>query len=124
MQTIRRYANRKYYHLEGHRYVSLAEIAALVRSGEEVRIVQHPGGEEITAEVLAQIVAQERPAGLTAWLSTLIRLGRTPPEEPARTLLAHLGLPSQEQWRQVEQQVARLEELVQRLLDEREKGML
>ncbi|MGB9606823.1 MAG: polyhydroxyalkanoate synthesis regulator DNA-binding domain-containing protein, partial [Bryobacteraceae bacterium] len=33
MQTVRRYANRKFYHLQGHRYITLEGIATLVRSG-------------------------------------------------------------------------------------------
>ncbi len=121
MQTFRRYANRKLYHVEGHCYVSLREIADLLRAGEEVRVYTYPNGEDVTAQVLARIIAQEKPAGWEGWLSTLIRLGQASAEEVGRLLLARMGLPTRAQWERLEAQVARLEVLLSRLLDE-EKG--
>lgn len=117
MQTIRRYANRKYYHLQGHRYVNLSEIAALIRAGQEVQAFAHPGGEEITTEVLAQIIAQESPAGLSSWLTSLIRWSQETWEEPWRSLADSLGLPSRAQWRALGKRIARLEELLEQLLE-------
>jgi len=131
MQTIRRYGNRKFYHLEGHRYVNLDGIAALVRAGQEVCVLAHPGGRDITAEVLGQIVARgpapgedARPAGLSFLLSSLIRLGRLPVEEAGRLLAAGLGLPGREEWGRLEEKVARLEALLQQLLDEGKSEVL
>ncbi len=115
MQTVRRYANRKFYHLEGHRYLNLAGIAALIRAGEEVVILEHPGGRDITPTVLAQVIAQEEPAGLSALLAALIRGGRYPLEEAGRLLLASLGLPTRAQWQRLEEQVRRLEGLLAQL---------
>lgn len=124
MQTIRRYANRKLYHVEGHRYVNLAAIAALIRGGEDVRVWEHPSGREITIEVMARIIGRERPAGLASFLTSLIRLGRQPLEGAGRTLLAGLGVPTRREWERLDAQVAHLEALVQRLLDERRGGVL
>lgn len=123
MQTVRRYANRKFYHLEGHCYLNLEGIAELVRAGEEVVVLEHPGGRDITPAVLAQVIAQEEPAGLNALLAALIRGGRYPLEEAGRLLLASLGLPTRAQWQRLEGQVRRLEELLARL-DGEKGGML
>jgi hypothetical protein len=115
LQTIRRYANRKLYHLEGHRYVNLEGIADLIRAGEEVAVSDQASGQEITTEVLAQVIAQERPAGLNAFLAALIRGGRYPLEEAGRLFLSTLGLPTRAQWLDLEAEVARLEALLARL---------
>ncbi len=124
MQTVRRYANRKLYHVEAHRYVSLREIADLLRAGEEVRVYTYPDGEDVTAQVLARLIAQERPAGWEGWLASLIRLGQASTEEIAHFLLARLGFPSRAQWKRLEAQVSRLEALLARLLDERKNRVL
>jgi hypothetical protein len=124
MATIRRYANRKLYHVERHRYVNLSDITALVRAGEDVRVLEHPGARDITTEVLAQIIARERWPGLSSLLASLIRWGRQPLGGVGRALLGGLGLPDRGEWQQLEAQVAHLEALVQQLLDERTDRML
>jgi hypothetical protein len=118
VQTIRRYANRKLYHVEGHRYVKLDDVAALIRAGDQVHALEYPAEEDITVEVLAQVVARERSAGLASSLAALIRRGRLPLEEAGWHLGDGLGLPSREQWVQLERQVARLESLLDRFLDQ------
>jgi hypothetical protein len=118
-QTIRRYANRKLYHVEGHRYVKLEDIARLVRAGHEVVVLDHAGGEDITTEVLAQVISQERPAGLDALLTALIRGGKQPLEEAGRLFFTTLGLPTRAQWRQLEGKVNHLEALIEALRRER-----
>ncbi len=118
MQTIRRYANRKLYHVEGHRYVKLDDVAALIRAGEQIRAVEYPAEEDITVEVLAQVVARERFAGLASSLEALIRWGRLPLEEAGRHIGDSLGLPSREQLLELEDQVDRLESLLDRFLDQ------
>jgi polyhydroxyalkanoate synthesis repressor PhaR len=124
MPTIRRYANRKFYYLESHRYVNLKDIAGLIRAGQEVRVLEHPGGRDITTEVLAQVIVQERPSGLDSFLTALIRFGRYPLEEAVRRILAGLGLPTRAQWQELEGEVTRLEALLRTLLDEDESRML
>ena len=115
LQTIRRYANRKLYHVEGHRYINLGDIAQLIRSGDEVKVLDHTSGEDITTEILAQVIAQERPAGLQAFLTALIRGGKHPLEEAGRLLSATLGLPTRTQWQQLEGELDRLEALIEEL---------
>lgn len=118
MQTIRRYANRKFYHLEGHRYINLSDIAAMIRDGKEVRVQEHPGGRDLTTEVLAQIIALEQAAGLAPSLMALIRWGGASLAGTGRLFQERAGLPDPVQWRRLEEQVARLEGLVRQLVDE------
>ena len=78
MRQIKKYANRKLYDLEAKRYVSLRGIAALVREGEEVQVLDNETGEDITSLILSQILReQERAGGLLPRpvLMALVRRG-------------------------------------------------
>ena len=56
MKLIKRYTNRKLYDTERSCYVTLDEIAEMVREGEEVSIIDNRSGEDLTTVTLAQIV--------------------------------------------------------------------
>ncbi len=59
MALLKRYANRKLYHSEGGRYITLEDVAAMVRGGEEVTVLDHTSGRDITTLVLMQVVFEE-----------------------------------------------------------------
>ena len=59
MALIKRYANRKLYHCETAQYITLGEITALVRTGEELRVIDHASGRDLTGVVLLQAVLEE-----------------------------------------------------------------
>lgn len=59
MALIKRYANRKLYHSEAGRYVTLEDIATMVRKGEDVRVIEHASGRDLTTAVLLQAVVDE-----------------------------------------------------------------
>jgi polyhydroxyalkanoate synthesis repressor PhaR len=59
MPTIKRYSNRKLYDTEAKRYVTLDSIAELIRAGTEVQVVDHESGDDITAQIQAQIIFEE-----------------------------------------------------------------
>lgn len=59
VKTIKRYANRKLYDTETSSYVTLDQIAALVRQGVEFRIVDNRSKRDITSLTLAQILCEE-----------------------------------------------------------------
>lgn len=64
MLTIKRYPNRKLYDTESKKYITLDGIAELIRSGEEVRVVDHTTDEDLTAVTLTQIIfEQEKKQG-------------------------------------------------------------
>ncbi len=58
-RVIKRYSNRKLYDTERSRYVTLDQIAEMIRSGEDVRIVDNNTKEDLTSITLAQIIFEE-----------------------------------------------------------------
>ncbi len=55
-RVIKRYANRKLYDTQRSRYVTLEQIAELIRVGEDVKIVDNNTKEDLTSVTLAQII--------------------------------------------------------------------
>lgn len=75
MATVKRYANRKLYHCESARYITLEDIVGMVRAGEEVRVLEHASGRDITTLVLMQAVfAEEKRLGERLPRAVLTRL--------------------------------------------------
>lgn len=58
-RVIKRYSNRKLYDTKGSRYVTLLNIADMVRAGEEVRIIDNATKEDKTEVTLALIISEE-----------------------------------------------------------------
>jgi polyhydroxyalkanoate synthesis repressor PhaR len=62
-RLIKRYPNRKLYDAEASVYVSLTDVAGLIREGHTVQIVDNATGEDITAQTLTQVVLEEGKRG-------------------------------------------------------------
>ena len=78
MQTIKKYANRKLYHTNRKQYITLDGIAALIQAGDPVQVLDNETGEDITAQILTQVVLQTRSGGdrlPTQVLTGLIQAG-------------------------------------------------
>ena len=60
---IKKYANRKLYDTRTSRYVTLNEIAQLVRDGHDVQVVDRDNGTDLTQVTLSQIVLEEEKRG-------------------------------------------------------------
>jgi polyhydroxyalkanoate synthesis repressor PhaR len=58
-RIIKRYTNRKLYDKQESRYVTLEEIARLVREGEDVAVIDNETEEDLTAVTFAQIILEE-----------------------------------------------------------------
>jgi polyhydroxyalkanoate synthesis repressor PhaR len=58
MITIKRYANRKLYDTHAKKYITLQGISKLVRDGQNVQVIDHETGEDITAVTLAQVMLE------------------------------------------------------------------
>jgi polyhydroxyalkanoate synthesis repressor PhaR len=75
---IKKYGNRRLYDTEDSRYITLEELAAKIRAGGDVRVVDAKTGEDLTQSTLTQLIleggtaARLLPVGL---LTQLIRLG-------------------------------------------------
>jgi polyhydroxyalkanoate synthesis repressor PhaR len=94
VQTIKKYANRKLYHINRKQYITLEGIASLIQAGEDVQVVDNESGEDITAPILAQVVAQTRGrSGLlpTHVLTDLIQAGGETIAEVRRSIWDKLG---------------------------------
>jgi len=65
--VVKKYGNRRLYDTSGSRYINLDDLAALIREGKDVKVVDAKTGEDLTRVTLTQIItedAKERPTGL------------------------------------------------------------
>ena len=80
-KVIKRYTNRKLYDTVESRYVTLDEIADMVKQGVEVKIVDNRTKEDLTSVTLAQIVFEEEKKTTRMPLSVLREIIRRPGEQ-------------------------------------------
>jgi polyhydroxyalkanoate synthesis repressor PhaR len=76
--VIKKYANRRLYNTAKSSYVTLDDLAKMVRSGEDFVVFDAKTGEDITRSVLTQIIVEEEAGEQnmlpTNFLRDLIRL--------------------------------------------------
>ena len=58
-RVIKRYSNRKLYDTKDSRYVTLQQIGAMVRAGEDVQIIDNATKEDKTEVTLALIISED-----------------------------------------------------------------
>lgn len=63
--TIKKYANRRLYDTESSAYITLDRLALMVREGREFEVVDAKSGDDITRQVLTQIIVDEEARGAT-----------------------------------------------------------
>jgi polyhydroxyalkanoate synthesis repressor PhaR len=63
--TIKKYANRRLYDTERSSYITLDRLAAMIREGRDFEVVDAKTGEDITHQVLTQIIVDEESRGST-----------------------------------------------------------
>jgi polyhydroxyalkanoate synthesis repressor PhaR len=106
MPVIKRYPNRKLYDTDSKRYITLNEIASLIREGKEVSVVDHATEEDLTAVVLTQIIfeqeKQQKGFLPKSVLTNLVRAGG----DTLGTLRRGLTLPL-DLWRHVDEEIDR-----------------
>jgi polyhydroxyalkanoate synthesis repressor PhaR len=61
--VIKKYANRRLYHTGTSAYVTLEDLAAMVRAGEDFVVNDAKTGEDITHSVLTQIIFEQESKG-------------------------------------------------------------
>jgi polyhydroxyalkanoate synthesis repressor PhaR len=72
--TIKKYANRRLYNTGTSTYVTLEDLAAMVKAGEDFVVYDAKTGEDITRSVLAQIIfEQENKEGQSLLPITFLR---------------------------------------------------
>ncbi len=60
---IKRYASRRLYNTETSDYVTLDDIARLIREGRDVQIIDLKTGDDLTRQYLLQIIAEHESRG-------------------------------------------------------------
>jgi len=72
--TIKKYANRRLYNTGTSTYVTLEDLAGMVKEGEDFLVFDAKTGDDITRSVLAQIIfEQENKAGQNLLPTTFLR---------------------------------------------------
>ena len=96
MRTIKRYPNRKLYDLERKRYVTLAQIAHMIQQGEDIQVIDHESGEDLTSVTLSQIIfeREKKRAGFlpTSVLTNLVRVSSGPLDYLRRSFYTSVGV--------------------------------
>ena len=73
---IKKYGNRRLYDTAGSRYITLEELAEIVRREDSVRVVDAKTGEDLTTSTLAQIIVEGRGAARLLPVPLLVQLIR------------------------------------------------
>ncbi len=127
-RIVKRYENRKLYDTEARRYISLMDIAKLIRDGIDIKVVDNKTGDDLTAQTLTQVILEEgkqgRPLLSKEALHSIIRFGNNLlgdvseqidsliPEPIARLLGKH----KESELEQLKQRVEHLEKLLQQVV--------
>jgi polyhydroxyalkanoate synthesis repressor PhaR len=91
LRTVRKYSNRRLYDPAEARYVTLAELCALVVDGAELRVIDADTKEDITCFVLFQIMAaQEKRIDPSMSRGFLLQAIRSHAETPCRVVATFL----------------------------------
>jgi polyhydroxyalkanoate synthesis repressor PhaR len=140
-RVIKRYGNRKLYDVAASEYVSLEQVAAIIRRGETVEVVDNVTGDDITAQTLTQVVLEEGRRGRhvlpTELLHDVLRRGgkviesgvgqvKHGVEELVEGSLGRISRvlqgPQTQELKQLRAQLAQLEATLNRVLEEQEDG--
>jgi polyhydroxyalkanoate synthesis repressor PhaR len=71
--TIKKYANRRLYNTGSSTYVTLEDLAEMVKSGEDFVVFDAKSGEDITRSVLTQIIFEQESKGQNLLPITFLR---------------------------------------------------
>ncbi|HEV8663571.1 MAG TPA: polyhydroxyalkanoate synthesis regulator DNA-binding domain-containing protein [Candidatus Methylomirabilis sp.] len=92
--TIKKYSNRKLYDTEQSRYVTLEELAEMIRQGKAIRVVDADTDEDLTSVTLTQILLegekQKRHPLPVEFLHQLVQYGEAMQAALQQALAPHL----------------------------------
>lgn len=71
--VVKKYANRRLYNTESSSYITLDNLAAMVRDGRDFIVYDAKTGEDITRSVLTQIIVEEESKGSALLPTTFLR---------------------------------------------------
>lgn len=82
--VLKKYANRRIYDTTSSRYVTLGEVEAMVQQGKDIVVTDARSGEDITKEILVQLLLERdgaRAALPMGLLKQAVRLANSPLKE-------------------------------------------
>ncbi len=71
--VVKKYANRRLYNTESSSYVTLEDLATMVRQGRHFVVYDAKSGEDITRSVLTQIIVEEEAKGRSLLPTSFLR---------------------------------------------------
>ncbi len=71
--VVKKYANRRLYNTESSSYITLDNLAELIREGRDFVVYDAKSGEDITRSVLTQIIVEEEGKGRSLLPTTFLR---------------------------------------------------
>ena len=71
--VIKKYANRRLYNTEASSYVTLEDLARMVREGRDFVVYDAKSGDDITRSVLTQIIVEEEAKGRSLLPTSFLR---------------------------------------------------
>lgn len=96
MPLIKRYPNRKLYDTTAKSYVTLDEITQMIRGGQDVQVIDHESGEDLTNLTFTQVILEQEKRSTSDFLprtllASLIRTGGDTLGSVRRSLQTGLG---------------------------------
>jgi len=71
--VVKKYANRRLYNTESSSYVTLEDLARMVRAGRDFVVYDAKSGDDITRSVLTQIIVEEEAKGSAMLPTSFLR---------------------------------------------------
>ena len=92
-RVIKKYANRRLYDSTGSRHVTLDDIRKMIVSGEKVKVVDDKSAQDLTRNVLLQVISEQEQFGTpvlsTDLLEAIIRFYGNPVQEMLTRYMEH-----------------------------------
>ena len=113
-RVIKKYSNRRLYDATASRHVTLEDLRKLIIGGAKIKVVDDKSGEDLTRQILLQIIAEQEQFGTpvlsTELLEAIVRFYGNPVQEVfTRYLEQSLGGIMQQQ-RVMQHEMARARE--------------
>jgi polyhydroxyalkanoate synthesis repressor PhaR len=110
--VIKRYANRKLYDSQAKRYVTLEELATLLKSGVQVQVIDNRDGSDITEMVLSKVVSEilsesarkEKGSSSVSLLSDIIQRPSDAVKDYVARAVKDVEEQLQSQWKRVKEE--------------------
>ncbi len=102
---IKKYANRRLYDTESSSYITLDHLSQMTRAGREFKVVDARTGDDITHNVLTQIIVEEETRGTTLLPVSFLRQLISLYGDQMQAMVPHYLEASMEAFRRNQEQV-------------------